>query len=69
MENLKNANFRLTMQVDRSRLKKKDLKQTKNDVKHTKINSFEPSVTSYIETSPFDLQCKSNDWFLYGILH
>ena len=62
MENLKNANFRLTMQVDRSRL-------TKNDVKHTKINSFEPSVTSYIETSPFDLQCKSNDWFLYGILH
>ena len=62
MENLKNANFRLTMQVDRSRL-------TKNDVKHTKINSFEPSVTSYIETSPFDLQCKSNDWFLYGMLH
>ena len=62
MENLKNANFRLTMQVDRSRL-------TKNDVKHTKTNSFEPSVTSYIETSPFDLQCKSNDWFQYGILH
>ena len=62
MENMKNANFRLTMLVDRSRL-------TKNDVKHTKINSFEPSVTSYIETSPFDLQCKSNDWFLYGILH
>ena len=59
---MKNANFRLTMLVDRSRL-------TKNDVKHTKINSFEPSVTSYIETSPFDLQCKSNDWFQYGILH
>ena len=29
------------------------------------INQFQPSVAFHTETSHFDLQGKSNDWFLY----
>ena len=33
------------------------------------IDPFKGSVSFHTETTEFDFQCKSNDWFLYGMQH